>query len=933
MKLFFLLLFSLSFSLGLLAEAPPVILEKGKERYVIGLNLDILEDKKGHLGIEEVNDSKWSKKFKRGQSSSPNLGISKSTFWARFKVKNLDPSKKWILSYNFVSQDHIEFFQKKKNGWKRSLGGDRVDFSHREFKMRGIHFEINPGEETLYFIKSKGFSTQMSLTISSSKSFAKENVEQNLAFGLFFGLALMMLIHNFFNYLRLRELSYLLYVYHVGFYILFAGILYGFGHLVTTQYLPWLNNEGHLLFSCLAPLFLNLFASDFLHLREKNPILYKVSLFWSFALVLSAVSSFFVPLFYLRRIYNLIYVLFVICLMITVFIKMREKFIPAKYFSAAILAKITGTIILVMTFNGFIESNFLTRHATIIGSLLEMILLSFGLSAVQELRHLIYLRGEAEKQKIIIKSEFEKDLIKREEKERRETIASKMSKFAQDSIRQIVEKKTENLESELKDKRKEIDDKDIFHAKFGQELQSPLNSILGFSQVLLDKGSSLSDDELKKYPKFILSSGRTLLKLIQSEMVATKNDMSGMKLNKEVINFHELCEEVSSLYHYEAQTKNLEFEFDMDKDKVPKKIISDGAKIRQALGNFLNNAINVTQEGMVKFKVSANENSDKPHHYDLKFQIEDMGSGIGPIDEKKIFEPLLSVEDMKSSEMLSGLRVGRSIFESINGEVVILSQKGKGAVFSISIKEVVGLTDKEGRLEERDLHQLQFESANILIGEGRKIDRELIKAYLKDFPFTLHMVENGRDLLKMAKKIRPDLIISNLNLELVDSSIVARNLKVIDETKNIPMLAIGVEEVSQKEKFTWDGFLKLPLSREILLLEMANFLPHKKVKLKDEVDYISYVEFSINFSELRNDDIHFLKDIQTNLKKIINLGAISFAEEYSQIMIKRIKDEGRPYLLDWFKALHQNAVNFNNENIVLQIEEALMKLEEILPKS
>ncbi|MEE2743570.1 MAG: 7TM-DISM domain-containing protein, partial [Bdellovibrionota bacterium] len=216
MKLFFLLLFSLSFSLGLLAEAPPVILEKGKERYVIGLNLDILEDKKGHLGIEDVNDSKWSKEFKRGQSSSPNLGISKSTFWGRFKVKNLDPSKKWILSYNFVSQDYIEFFQKKKNGWKRSLGGDRVDFSHRDFKMRGIHFEINPGEETLYFIKSKGFSTQMSLTISSSKSFAKENVEQNLAFGLFFGLALMMLIHNFFNYLRLRELSYLLYVYHVG---------------------------------------------------------------------------------------------------------------------------------------------------------------------------------------------------------------------------------------------------------------------------------------------------------------------------------------------------------------------------------------------------------------------------------------------------------------------------------------------------------------------------------------------------------------------------------------------------------------------------------------------------------------------------------------------------------------------------------------------
>ena len=260
----------------------------------------------------------------------------------------------------------------------------------------------------------------------------------------------------------------------------------------------------------------------------------------------------------------------------------------------------------------------------------------------------------------------------------------------------------------------------------------------------------------------------------------------------------------------------------------------------------------------------------------------------------------------------------------------VLSQKGQGTVFTINIKEVVGLTGKEQRLEERELHEKQFEKATILIAEKRKIDRELIKVYLRDFPFTLHMVENGKDLLKEAKKVLPDLIMSNLKLDFIEPSMVARKLKVIKETRKIPLIAIGAEEVEKQDRFTWDGFIKSPLTREVLLLEIAKFIPFKNVKLKNELDYTSYVEFVVDLGEIKEDDIRFLRDVQKNLKKIIDLGAISFAEEYSQKMIKKIEGEGRPYLLDWFKALHQNAENFNNENIVLQIEEALMKLEDIL---
>ena len=77
---------------------------------------------------------------------------------------------------------------------------------------------------------------------------------KNLAFGIFFGLALMMLLHNLFHYLMLKELD-TFYVFHVAFYIMFSGVFYGFGYLFSFENLPWLNNEGHLIFSCLAPSF------------------------------------------------------------------------------------------------------------------------------------------------------------------------------------------------------------------------------------------------------------------------------------------------------------------------------------------------------------------------------------------------------------------------------------------------------------------------------------------------------------------------------------------------------------------------------------------------------------------------------------------------------------------------------------------------------
>ena len=71
-----------------LADAPPVVLEKGKNFYELGLHLDILEDTTGKLGIRDVTQPRYDSKFKKSKDKVPNFGFSDSSFWAKIKIKN-----------------------------------------------------------------------------------------------------------------------------------------------------------------------------------------------------------------------------------------------------------------------------------------------------------------------------------------------------------------------------------------------------------------------------------------------------------------------------------------------------------------------------------------------------------------------------------------------------------------------------------------------------------------------------------------------------------------------------------------------------------------------------------------------------------------------------------------------------------------------------
>ena len=850
------------------AEAPPVVLEKGKEKYEIGLNLDILEDKKGNLTISDVSGLKWSKEFKKSSSISPNLGRSKSTFWVRFKVRNMDPTTKWILSNSFVGQDYFDFYQKKKGGWKHIESGDMVEFSKREFQMRAFHFTLSQEEETFYYIKLKGFSNMLPLTISADHKFIKENMEANLAFGIYFGLALMMLIHNLFYYLRLWEPNYLRYVCHVFIYIIFSGITSGYGYLAPTENLRWFNNEGHILFASLSPLSLNIFAAGFLNLREKNPYLYKISLFWSFIFVILTISVFFIPLFYMRRIHNLAFLLFFISLIFILSVKMLERFIPAKYFSAAIVSKIIGALILIMTLNGIITSNVFTRNASIFGSIIEMALFSLGLSYIQKIK----------------------------QEEVLNTLETKVDERTSELKKTNIDLKNSNTALE-----KTQNERSIFFASLSHELRTPLNAILGFSKILY---SGIKNHQQKEYINSISTSGRSLLRLVNSVHDFTKIELNELKIEKKRFNLEKVLTSSSLFFKSEAENKGISFSLEMD-ENLPSSIDSDELAFKQVLDNLLSNAIKFTNQGHIKIKVIVNYKKDSEDKCELIIHVEDSGYGLPTEKVESLFKPFSQVHKRSSFKERGsglGLYISSKIIEDLGGKLKAISTPGKGSIFTINLSDVTYSNEKV----HADKFSYKFFGGTILIADDFPINIKLYKAYLSQYNLGVDTAKDGGELLEKAKKLKPNLILTDYEMPGLKGDEVLKKLR--EENINTPVILISAIKLEDSAKKIFQGFLQKPVDEETFLKTIAMFLKHEEETQEEEVKNISH-EFKIP-DNLDKTDIEFLKVIQEKVKLWKEAMEISEIENESYLLKEKIQNTKLTFLLPFLNQLNMAASAF-----------------------
>ena len=228
--------------------------------------------------------------------------------------------------------------------------------------------------------------------------------------------------------------------------------------------------------------------------------------------------------------------------------------------------------------------------------------------------------------------------------------------------------------------------KSKFLGNMSHELRNPLNSILGFSQIL--KSLPSLDADAKKYLEVIYRSGEHLLLLIQDLLDISRIESQKMVLRPSFLSLPNFLQITVDMLNVKALEPDLIFTTQFAPD-LPEVIFADEKRLRQVLLNLLNNAIKFTSVGEITFTVSNHQStnsSDNPSEL-IRFAIADTGVGIESSEFEKIFLPFEQVgnENVKFQGTGLGLSISQSLVNSMAGEIKVISEIGKGSEFSFEL--------------------------------------------------------------------------------------------------------------------------------------------------------------------------------------------------------------------------------------------------------
>ena len=228
--------------------------------------------------------------------------------------------------------------------------------------------------------------------------------------------------------------------------------------------------------------------------------------------------------------------------------------------------------------------------------------------------------------------------------------------------------------------------KSKFLGNMSHELRNPLNSILGFSQIL--KSLPSLDADAKKYLEVIYRSGEHLLLLIQDLLDISRIESQKMVLRPSFLSLPNFLQITVDMLNVKALEPDLIFTTQFAPD-LPEVIFADEKRLRQVLLNLLNNAIKFTSVGEITFTVSKHQStnsSDNPSEL-IRFAIADTGVGIESSEFEKIFLPFEQVgnENVKFQGTGLGLSISQSLVNSMAGEIKVISEIGKGSEFSFEL--------------------------------------------------------------------------------------------------------------------------------------------------------------------------------------------------------------------------------------------------------
>lgn len=376
--------------------------------------------------------------------------------------------------------------------------------------------------------------------------------------------------------------------------------------------------------------------------------------------------------------------------------------------------------------------------------------------------------------------------------------------------------------------------KTAFLANMSHEIRSPLNGIIGFSELLADK--HLTDDERERYLNIIQNNGNALITLLSDLIDISKLETGKLEITNRKFKPTGLMDELKHQFESSSYRKseNVSIIFNANTSFKDQEIDSDPNRLRQILVNLITNAIKFTTTGRIE--VGADFAGEE-----MLFWVKDSGIGIPYENQQAIFERYRQVESKDSKPIVGfglGLAISKAIVELLGGHLWVESIAGQGSLFAFTIKtNIIINTNMETTQFQSSSYPFDFKEHTILIAEDIDFSFLYIEAVLRRTGVKILWAQNGKEAIEHIKSnLDIDIVLMDMHMPVMNgyeaTSIIS------DLRPGLPIIAqtafVLPDDVKKCYAAGCTGYLAKPIRKEQLLNTLSEYFD-KMEQLSEEV--------------------------------------------------------------------------------------------------
>ena len=491
---------------GILSAQSVIDLSAVEVGQAVGLQVDYYRDTTHRLALDEVMASPIASDFVPSSNPVLNFGLGDATYWLRFRIRNPNPeTDPWLIELAYPLLDSVFFYQPlPEGGWKETVSGELIGVSSLPIPYKHFLFPVaapDSATHTYYIRVRTESSARFPIFVRRSATLFNEITTEEIAFGIFYGAMLVMILYNLFLFFALRERSYLFYC---AFIFLNTCVQATFnGHIQLADIAVSYANTWLLLSMFGAALFGVIFTITFLQTKRFLPLLHQILVGSAVITSLCWVLSFFVSYYISAMAASFLFLTIPFAAWLSGLKAWLKGNSSARYFLVAWTLYLTSVTLISLRTLGLIPGSMPLELAMQLGSMLDAVLLSLALAdRINEFR-----KERIKNQERALKEAREKEqfvqrqnrLLEERVVERTEEISAQNEELQvqQDTIAELNEQllmQNEDLEEQVGRRTRALDRSnrelasqnkrlEQFASITSHNLRGPIANILGLNSV------------------------------------------------------------------------------------------------------------------------------------------------------------------------------------------------------------------------------------------------------------------------------------------------------------------------------------------------------------------------------------------------------------------------------------------------------------------